>query len=278
MHKLLNPKTYINKLNREIKRNQLYKNDKKLYQNAPNFRVWKTNFSEGINEPWVNHFYFDGFIPDSLRKNYVNSVYKPQLEYFSVFGNRSKIKKSKADLKIFWTGEDVVNNYTSFKDQCVNDADLILGFTPPEKYGLSATDKFIRFPLWILYYFNPNDTKDDINIKVEKLNTIKFPKTEFCSLVARHDANGIRQEMINLLNTVDKVKCAGKFNHNDDSLKNIFNDNKVRYLQQFMFNLCPENTNIEGYVTEKLFQSFDSGSIPVYWGYSSNPEPDVVNP
>ena len=38
MHKLLNPKTYINKLNREIKRNQLYKHDKKLYQNAQNIR------------------------------------------------------------------------------------------------------------------------------------------------------------------------------------------------------------------------------------------------
>lgn len=278
MHKLLNPKTYINKLDREIKRNQLYKNEKKLYQNAPNFRVWKTSFSEGINEPWVNHFYFDGFIPDSLRKDYVNSYYKPQLEYFSVFGKRNTIKKSKSPVKIFWTGEDVVNNYTSFRDQCIEDADLILGFTSPEKYGLPKTDKFIRFPLWILYYFDANDTKDTIYEKVKKINSIKYPKTEFCSLIARHDPNSIRKSIIDNLNQVEIVKCAGRYLHNDDSLKNNFNDDKIKYLQQFMFNLCPENTNIEGYVTEKLFQSFDSGAIPIYWGYNENPEPEVVNP
>ena len=37
-------------------------------------------------------------------------------------------------------------------------------------------------------------------------------------------------------------------------------------MQDYRFNLCPENSSYPGYVTEKLFHAFYSGAIPIYWG------------
>ena len=85
-------------------------------------------------------------------------------------------------------------------------------------------------------------------------------------MVASHDRNGIRKDIMQLLNKIETVKSAGKIYHNDDTLFSKFNDNKLDYIHTFMFNICPENTNVDGYVTEKLFQAFAAGCIPIYNG------------
>lgn len=44
-------------------------------------------------------------------------------------------------------------------------------------------------------------------------------------------------------------------------------ESKLATLKNFKFNLCFENyTGQNGYITEKIFDSFMAGSIPVYWG------------
>ena len=47
---------------------------------------------------------------------------------------------------------------------------------------------------------------------------------------------------------------------------------KHETLKGFRFNLCFENTRFDGYVTEKIFDSFFAGAIPVYLG-----APDVTS-
>ena len=39
-------------------------------------------------------------------------------------------------------------------------------------------------------------------------------------------------------------------------------------MKPFKFNLSFENTNSDGYVTEKILHSLYAGSIPIYWGSS----------
>jgi hypothetical protein len=43
-----------------------------------------------------------------------------------------------------------------------------------------------------------------------------------------------------------------------------------------VFNICPENTIREGYVTEKVFQAVEAGCIPIYDG-PAEVEPKVLN-
>lgn len=105
-----------------------------------------------------------------------------------------------------------------------------------------------------------------------------------CTLVASHDHSnlttsevGIRTLIHNALIHTIEIDCPGRFMHNDDSLQRDFADNKVEYLKGYTFNICPENSNASGYVTEKIFESIKSGCIPIYWGSYNNPEPDILN-
>lgn len=42
--------------------------------------------------------------------------------------------------------------------------------------------------------------------------------------------------------------------------------NKWKLLGQYKFCLCFENTSFPGYITEKIFDCFFTGCIPIYWG------------
>lgn len=49
-------------------------------------------------------------------------------------------------------------------------------------------------------------------------------------------------------------------------------ETKLNTMHQFKFSICFENCNFPGYITEKIFDSFLSGCIPVYYG-----APDITN-
>ncbi|HUD01359.1 MAG TPA: glycosyltransferase family 10 [Rhabdochlamydiaceae bacterium] len=47
-------------------------------------------------------------------------------------------------------------------------------------------------------------------------------------------------------------------------------DNKLDTLKNYRFNVCYENMrDVKGYITEKIFDSFAAGSVPIYWGASN---------
>jgi len=51
----------------------------------------------------------------------------------------------------------------------------------------------------------------------------------------------------------------------------IKGNNKLKYLSKYRFCLCFENVSAPGYITEKIFDCFKAGCVPVYWG-----APDVT--
>lgn len=47
-------------------------------------------------------------------------------------------------------------------------------------------------------------------------------------------------------------------------------ENKIETIKNYRFSICYENIHsIEGYVTEKIFDCFAAGNVPVYWGASN---------
>ena len=203
---------------------------------------------------------------------------RPHLGMLSVLGDAGKIEAVRAQRRAFFTGECVrpkgPTEWSIYSDYCLDKVDLAIGF---DFEGSVNNPKYLRFPLWIMYLFNGLEEKDEVAAKVAELNQCRFPKSKFCALVARHDKNGIRTKIYEAISRIDKVDCAGPWNRNDRSLIDAFGDDKQSYLKQYQFNICPENTQGEGYVTEKLFQSFQSGCIPIYNGYCDDPEPFVVD-
>ena len=43
-------------------------------------------------------------------------------------------------------------------------------------------------------------------------------------------------------------------------------EDKHAFLQNYKFNLCFENSAVDGYTTEKLCDALAAGTLPIYWG------------
>lgn len=83
--------------------------------------------------------------------------------------------------------------------------------------------------------------------------------------------------MADMIESVSPLSYPSDFRHNDDAMRTTYQNDKIAYLSSFRFNLCPENTNNAGYVTEKIFHAVKAGCIPIYWGNEGFPETTILN-
>ena len=187
--------------------------------------------------------------------------------------------------KIFFSGENlqssmVVQFDPIYKDHRIKEVDLALGFE------FRSEPNYYRFPLWIIRngFINPERTLEEIQVQIQvqinQLNdsSIRLSpgRTRFASQISSHDHGGVRGILLDLLASIGQIDCAGRFRNNTDELKTVYGDRKEEYLRQYRFNLCPENSLGEGYITEKVFDSISAGCIPIYWGEYL--EPGILNP
>jgi hypothetical protein len=199
-----------------------------------------------------------------------------KMAIFSVFGLRIMMKFNRSDYKIFVPRENLHrSNWQHYDDLLLNEkwVDLVVGFDYTER------ENYIRFPLWLMWIFKPTDTYRDIKQICDRINNphnSSYTDRKFCAFLSSHDDIG-RQEIFDELSTVGRIDCDGRLFHNNDDLKTKFGDDKLAYLRNYRFNLCPENSDAEGYCTEKLFEAIFSGCTPIYWGSGFCPEPDVLN-
>jgi len=209
-----------------------------------------------------------------MHRNILDKAGLERIDFYSVFGPRTLFGRisRKPDLNIFFTGENV-ENYPSYGDHMIGSADLSIGFEPIDH------PKYLRFPLWILYIIQPGWGLEEIEAHLELHFNTRSPESRngFCCLVASHDRNGIRLKMMKEVEKYGPVDSGGKIYNNTNALKFQFKNDKAAFLQNYMFNICPENSNTPGYVTEKLFQSLECGCIPLYWGSGNRPEPEILN-
>lgn len=227
-------------------------------------------------EPEKNWFY--QFI---IGNGFLENNKETAISFYSVFGSKKKLLADSGK-KIFFSGENMQGNtilsvIKKYADYCLDQVDLAMGFDEIDN------PKYLRFPLWITYLIKPTDNLADIKSKINEINNQLTRKNttreEFAVQISRHDINGIRSKMVNIAIQVAPVKCAGKFMNNTSDLKEHYHDDKVEYMKNFKFNICPENASQKGYVTEKIFESFIAGCIPIYWGGGKKElvEPKIIN-
>lgn len=197
------------------------------------------------------------------------------LNFISVFGKQNVVDCISDGPVVFFTGENVHNaEHQPYADYLLDrkNVKLALGF------DWITEPNYMRFPLWIPFLFDP--TLDEIGIR-KRCAELRHPnigeRNKFAALVARYDWNGSRTQIYDVIKHIAQINCPSIVNHNDDDLKSKYRDNKIDYLRQFAFNICPENSNSYGYVTEKVFEAIDAGCIPIYWGSYNMPEVKVLN-
>ena len=213
-------------------------------------------------------------VVDRLQMSYP----KGKIACFNTYSVPSILHFHPAAIKFFWTQENTHVPYSLWQHfenvwEKEPSLSLTLGFDYAEH------PKYLRFPYWLEHMFAPDVTKEQIsafilehNYSVDNAN-----RTKDCAFVCKKDYFGDRAQMADLVAQIMPMSYPSDFRHNDDDLRGKFKDDKIAYLRQFRFNLCPENTNNRGYVTEKIFEAIKAGCVPIYLGNEGYPEPDILN-
>lgn len=238
------------------------------YNGLSGVRYYNSGREVPADELWTTRFLESRGIRASLIK---------PISITSVFGPASRCRNARRGLNIFYTGENIHSPLFGQYEDYLRDHhfDLTLGFDTSEDKDC------VRLPYWILHKFDPCSDYNAIVKRIEEISarpSTNGPQhSRFCCLVSRHDRGGQRTMIADSLATLGQIDYGGAFRNNTDELFTRFADDKIEFLRQYRFNICPENSDTPGYVTEKLFDSFEAGCIPIYWGAEGNPEPGLIN-
>ena len=142
-------------------------------------------------------------------------------------------------------------------------------------------DRNVRIPLWTMYVNWFGDRGESYNenrnqaflLSPERLlssTPLYSPKTKFCSVLTNNDM-GLRKEaypkFINFgIDNGLLVESRGRAFTNMGPPIEGNEKNKLDYIDEFSFNLCFDNGESAGWITEKIIHPLYKGVIPIYWG------------
>ncbi len=157
----------------------------------------------------------------------------------------------KDKVKIAWLIEPraIRRDVYTFIENNFNKFDYI--FTFDEKL-LKLSDKFIFYPFggcWI------NKKDQELHNKTKLLSIIASTKRQTIG-------HNLRHEVIDNLKKLNIPIDLYGFGYNQI-------ENKVEALKDYHFSIVIENSKTDYYFTEKLIDSFVTGTIPIYWGCPS---------
>ena len=204
---------------------------------------------------WTGFDPYDNYFINSIRDCYTVEVSDdPDYIFCSVFSNRFVYNENA--VRIFYTGECQTPDFNLF--------DYAMGFD-----YLELGDRYCRLPLYLLY------GSDLLDKAVNRDGMIDNPlyRDRFCSFVySNPDGDPVREYFFRQLNARRRVDSGGKYLNNiNERVKD-----KIGFEREHRFSVAFENYSYPGYVTEKVFESFAAGTVPIYWG---DPEIDrTLNP
>ena len=223
----------------------------------------------------INDIWFTKFVKENIDNNIkeINYTQNPDILICSCFGNINNVDNIKSKVKIFFYGENLDRIATYNNIELLKSIfDLIVGFKYTDK-----KNKIFRLPLWLCYYpfYNMNFNNNIITHLEEAYKNNLKDKSSFCSLISNHDMYGQRIILYNEMSKYGLILCPSKFKNNCDSIGNN-NFAKIEFIKKTKYSICPENSCFEGYFTEKIFQAFEGGNIPIYHAIDQ-PEKDILN-
>ncbi len=204
----------------------------------------------------------------------------PDFLIYSNFGYEHLNTKYNKVCKIYWSGENTFPNF--------NECDYAIGSVD---FGFEKLEEFKNRYLYYPYaYFSESyenvyksemkeydlSKSDQLDALESLVNEDRFYKRKFISVVVSNSnfADPIREKFIKacIERYPGKVDSAGHFLNNmpnNYTIENNYNSLK-NFLSQYKFNICFENSQVKGYLTEKIFQAYDAKTIPIYFGDDEN--------
>ena len=171
----------------------------------------------------------------------------PDYLFYNVFGCNHMNEKYNKSIKIAYYTENQIPDF--------NIADYAVG-----QAHITYLNRYIKIPYLIGWFKNFNNTEFKI---IRQLVLKKQKRKKFCGAVISNCFSfaNFRLKFINELNKYKKVDMGGRCYNNVGKIKN-----KLEFLSSYKFSISMENTEGDGYLSEKIIDSFLSGTIPIYYG------------
>ncbi len=200
----------------------------------PQIRICFTDF-------WIQFDKKDNIFIELLSQEFevIYDEINPNIVFYSLFG--TNFKKYNC-IRVSVIGENVRPDF--------KESDYSFNFDyndNPQSY---------RLPLYILW--------GDIYKLIEPRNPEELVKnkSKFCNFIYSNPGPKKRIEFFDKLNKYKKIDSAGRVRNNIGyKIKN-----KIDYLRDYKFTIAFESYNYIGYTTEKIYEPFVAGSLPIYWG------------
>jgi hypothetical protein len=191
---------------------------------------------------WINFSFEENLIYRTLIKKYdvVIDQY-PEYLFYSAYGFEH-VKYN--CIKIFYTGENLVPDF--------NLCDYAIGF-----HFINFEDRYLRIPLC----FTRESYKSVIHKTVDFKNVLN---RKFCNFVYSNSnyADPFRLLFFEKLSEYKKVDSGGSLQNNIGGRVK----DKIQFLADYKFTIAFENSEVNGYTTEKIVEPMSVNSIPIYWG------------
>ena len=185
---------------------------------------------------------------EQLEKRYIikESPENPDYLIYNVFGCNHLKEKYNNSIKIAIFTENQIPDF--------NIADYAIS-----QHHIHYLDRYFKFPFF--FYKILSEIKNFAHIGIK--NQINNTKKKFCAAVITNNriTDYFRLNFINELNKYKRVDMGGRYNNNVGEIRN-----KIEFLSSYKFSIAMENTEGDGYASEKIIESFLSGTIPIYYG------------
>ena len=176
---------------------------------------------------------------------------KPDFLIYSAFGSKHLDYDC---VRIFFTGENVRPDF-NIADYAISAFDF-----------MDANDRYLRSGTYIGY-----DSE-------KHAATLGKKREKFCCFLVTNGSlvnskPQMRDRFYDKLSAYKRIDSGGRWRNNiGHFVGDRYGDwgkTKAEWLAEYKFNLCFENSSYPGYLTEKLFDAYMAGCIPIYWGDTS---------
>ena len=148
--------------------------------------------------------------------------------------------------------------YTENTIPDLNQCDYAMGHA-----HINYLDRYFTLPFCFIRKLN--ETKG-INYWEIRNKVLQNPRKKFCAAVISSSQvlfnDFFRLEFIDELNKYKIVDMGGIVRNNVGGRVK----DKLEFLRQYKFSIAMENTEADGYSSEKIIDSFIAGTIPIYYG------------
>ena len=124
-----------------------------------------------------------------------------------------------------------------------------------DKNIINYLDRYFKYSILFRQNFS--------HINKNRENFLKSPiRKKFCAAVISNCNSNFRLDFIEKLSKYKKVDMGGYCKNNI----NMAIRNKVEFLSGYKFSIAMENSDGDGYISEKIIDSFNAGTIHIYFG------------